>query len=228
MPCLNKNSLLIWQSDIPPVFPIPLFWQFLSAEEKQKAESFHFARDQLKYTFCRASLRVLLAHYAEISPEKIQFQYTAHGKPYLCGDLSFNLSHTDDRMIVALSSSQEIGIDIEKMRWVSDYLAISENYFSESECQHVMQRSTEHQLAAFFHCWVRKEALLKGIGLGISTGLSAIQQLNCLESTPVFAQQTWNIHTLIGVPPYFAAVAHTGTIERIESVEESWETLFSF
>lgn len=78
------------------------------------------------------------------------------GKPCFPGypDVHFNISHTTGAVLVGLSD-QPIGVDIEKIRPVS---------------QRAMQRiagvSTETE---FFQSWVRREARAKRSGVGIST-----------------------------------------------------------
>lgn len=78
------------------------------------------------------------------------------GKPSFadCPDIHFNLSHTSGAVLVGLSD-QPIGVDIEKIRPVS---------------QRAMHRlagaATERE---FFQSWVRREARVKRCGISVST-----------------------------------------------------------
>jgi 4'-phosphopantetheinyl transferase len=112
--------------------------------------------DKRREPLC-AYLLLLLAlwqqhHWREL-PE---MALTTEGKPYFPDhpDVHFNLSHTSGAVLVGLSD-QPIGVDIEKIRPVS---------------QRSMQRlagvDTEEE---FYQSWVRREARTKRSGEGVVT-----------------------------------------------------------
>lgn len=64
-------------------------------------------------------LRRVLAVYLEEEPAEIQLAEGEHGKPRLADPgarLSFNLSHSGEVALVALSGEDEVGVDIELVR----------------------------------------------------------------------------------------------------------------
>ena len=82
---------------------------------------------------------------------------TSRGKPYFPEHTSvhFNISHTKGAVLVGVSD-QDIGVDIEKIRPVS---------------QRMMQRFAKDTPEMFFEEWVRREARSKRTGKGIGSML---------------------------------------------------------
>ncbi len=104
--------------------------------------------------------RVALSNYLHCSPNKISFSYTLSGKPYLEGNpIFFSLSHSDT-MVACIVSATPVGIDIEKMKPVSQ--AIRERICTPTELEYLHSASTEEEcLYRFFYLWTRKEVLFK-------------------------------------------------------------------
>ncbi len=87
-------------------------------------------------------------------------------KPYFKNhpDFHFNISHSEDLIAVAFSSSP-VGVDIEKLRDVN--LKIAERRFCEEEKAFIKNNQD------FFYVWTRKEAYLKRTGQGLRRSLSS-------------------------------------------------------
>ena len=89
----------------------------LSSDETTRAERLRFPLHKKRFIIARGLLRKTLALYLNQAPELIQFSYGAHGKPALALPfLKFNLSHSDDMLVLALTREKEVGIDIEKIK----------------------------------------------------------------------------------------------------------------
>ena len=91
----------------------------LSPAEWVRAGRFHFERDRERFVAARGLLRTILGRYLELPPRELQFSFGAHGKPALEGvasTLRFNLSHSDDLLLLAVSHAREVGVDVELMR----------------------------------------------------------------------------------------------------------------
>jgi 4'-phosphopantetheinyl transferase len=149
----------------------------LSADEIARANRFHFEKDRLHFIHCRASLRSLLARYLTIPPNEIQFEYTANGKPELAAkqnpsELRFNVSHSADIALIAISSKHNLGVDIEKIRSDVDTTALAERFFSVRERAGLRALPSDLRVAGFYACWTRKEAFLKATGEGLSFPLA--------------------------------------------------------
>jgi 4'-phosphopantetheinyl transferase len=152
--------------------------QSLSADERQRAARFLNTKDSTRFTVARGSLRSILSQYLGTPAKTIQLSYGAHGKPRLAGlhesSLEFNLSHSGDYALCALTKRHSIGIDIEKIR--SDdpdyYLRLATRFFSKKEFESINAAPEHARTLFFFACWTRKEAYLKRHGVGLRLPLS--------------------------------------------------------
>ena len=82
--------------------------------------------------------------------------------------LSFNLSHSGDLAIMAIAKQCQLGIDLEQLRNDLPFRAMAQQFFSRREQKDLFSLPVELQPAAFFRCWTRKKAYLKGCGSGFS------------------------------------------------------------
>jgi 4'-phosphopantetheinyl transferase len=169
----------VWQLEVPAGERARLT-RFLSADELQRAERFVTARDRERFVVARGGMREILAHEVGISPGKIEFHYTKHGKPELIPPaIFFNLSHSQNRAALAISSGCEVGIDIEAIRPLKEDIAA--NYFSRGEIAELDGLPPDDRLAGFYRCWTRKEAVLKALGEGLSRPLDSFEVSIALE-----------------------------------------------
>jgi 4'-phosphopantetheinyl transferase len=92
-------------------------WEWLSEDERKRAERFHFRKHREHFIKARGVLRKVLAGYISTTPERVQFRYTAWGKPSLAeGEpIKFNLSHSGEKGLLGIARV-EIGVDIEEIR----------------------------------------------------------------------------------------------------------------
>jgi 4'-phosphopantetheinyl transferase len=149
----------------------------LTLDEVARASRFHFEKDRGRYLRGRATLRILLGRYLETPPAEIRFQYENHGKPEIAlphdsCNLRFNVSDSGGLALIAVGSGRAIGVDIEKVRPLPDFLDIARHFFSAREVQAILAVSEDKRQEAFFACWTRKEAFLKATGIGLTYPLS--------------------------------------------------------
>jgi 4'-phosphopantetheinyl transferase len=130
--------------------------RLLAPEERARAQRFRFERDRSRYIVGRALLRTLLGRYLETPPRELEFEYGEFGKPALRSGPWFNLSHSANVALYALSSAGEIGIDVELDD--ADFASerIAERFFSPSEVSVLRSLAPECQPRAFLACWTRK------------------------------------------------------------------------
>lgn len=190
----------------------------LDEAEQKRARSFVFDRDRDRFCAFRALLRELLGSALRIAPSAVPLVAGPEGKlalpPELGSPLRFNLSHSADWALYALSLDVEVGIDLEEERDSVDVLGVGESVFSPSEhAALVSQRPAERQ-ATFFRLWARKEALIKADGRGfactttlfsVTTDAGAPRVLSH-ASEPDFVHR-WAVADLDAVPGFAAAVA---------------------
>lgn len=122
------------------------------------------ATDQVHLWRARAdrdgsALREVLARYLDEEPDAIELRAGEHGKPALAdpsSPLRFNLSHSGDLALVAVTQGREVGVDIQKIK--------------------------PRRNVAFYKAWARREAIVKCAGTGLLAppppGPMAVQALD--------------------------------------------------
>ena len=149
------------------------FRQTLSSEEIERAGRFRFERLQRHFVVGRGFLRYVLGRYLVAEPSSLKFAYSHYGKPSLTGEqsLQFNMSHSHEMGLVAVTRGAAVGVDVEYIRadFASDDIAT--RFFSRLEVETFSSLPEEERVAAFFRCWSRKEAYIKAIGKGLSQPL---------------------------------------------------------
>jgi len=91
-----------------------------------------------------------------------------HGKPRLAGGgLEFNLSHSGEIAIVAVSTEHRVGVDVEQVRPGRDLLALAQRALGAEDMEAVRAAAPAERALVFYQRWARHEARLKCLGVGI-------------------------------------------------------------
>lgn len=232
---IEGNEFHVWRASLS-VSPSQLqaLAAILSADERQRAERFHFEKDRGEFIAGRALLRTLLGRYLHKEPSRVEFHYGASGKPRLAGkdsSLRFNLSHSYGLALYAFSEGRELGIDVEQIRSNADAEKIAERFFSAQEVAVFRDLPARQREKAFFDCWTRKEAYIKakGDGLtapldGFSVSLSPGEPAALLDVRDDPAEVSrWSLRELDPGYGYAAAIAVEGNDWRLKCWEWSWQ-----
>lgn len=168
---LSKNPVQIWIGHLDlPVERIEAFNSILSDEERERAKRFHFEKHKVRYIASHGFLRKTLSKYINIEPTQIKFTQTSKGKPMFdktfLYNISFNLSHSDNKALIAVTSKDSIGVDIEFIRPMEDLDQLAKRFFSENEYKFINSFSKKEDI--FFRIWTLKEAFMKATGEGIA------------------------------------------------------------
>jgi 4'-phosphopantetheinyl transferase len=116
------------------------------------------------------ALREIVAAYLEASPDAIRIVTGEHGKPALAdGALRFNLSHSGDLALVAVARERDVGVDVERIDARRDALALAERALDADGAAAVQAAAVADRAAVFHRGWVRREAVAKCAGTGLST-----------------------------------------------------------
>jgi 4'-phosphopantetheinyl transferase len=194
---LREDDLLkgvkVWQFSISAHHQdLPVFQQYLSEDEKERAGRFHFSKDQVRFIIVRGILRSILGKCIGMRPHELRFRYSSYGKPEIAsgdttGALHFNLSHSGDLAIIAVSRGSVVGVDIEQKRPGVDIDIVSSRFFSQQEIQLLNSIDPAKRDDIFYTYWARKEAFIKALGKGVSFPLEHcdVSLLNSDRSLPV-------------------------------------------
>lgn len=101
-----------------------------------------------------------------------EISYTKFNKPYFHNDsIHFNISHSGNIVICAITKKGEIGIDIEKISTIeiNDF----ESQFSQNEWDKIMNSINTSE--TFFEYWAQKEAVIKSHGHGLTIPLKSFE-----------------------------------------------------
>lgn len=140
----------------------------LSAGERQRAVRLRTSALRDRFIAGRGQLRQILAGELGQPPHTLTFACGEYGKPQLMrGDLRFNLTHTDQHMLCAVSRTHHVGIDLEDTRREVEILPLADTFFTQQEVAALHTVSGTEQRWLFFEFWTRKEAYLKARGWGI-------------------------------------------------------------
>ncbi len=96
---------------------------------------------------------------------------TEYGKPFFSElpDVHFNLSHSGDLVLCALSPSP-VGCDIEKPCHYDP--ALARRFFHPDEITRLFSLPEDERPEAFYRLWTCKESFMKAVGLGFNLPLS--------------------------------------------------------
>jgi 4'-phosphopantetheinyl transferase len=218
---LTTGEIHIWYASLDT--PISQFWGLLATDEKKRAGRFHFQADRKRFIVRRGILRTILGYYLSIEPSQFRFYYGKNEKPALADTFGkekvhFNLSHSEGIALYAFARNREIGVDIERIRDISEMGQIAERFFSKRENAVLQALPKSKKKEAFFNCWTRKEAFIKAIGDGLSYPLDRFDvslvpgepaRLLKVEGYSKVAPQ-WSIQDLKPASGFAAALAVKG------------------
>ncbi len=149
----------------------------LSPDERQRADRFHFERDRKRYVAARGVLRNILGCYLKRQAREIRFCYGTHGKPALdqhCDALRFNLAHSQELAVYAVTRGREVGVDVEFVRRTLSWQEMARHCLTAREQGALFSLADGHR-RAFLTAWTRKEAYLKAVGVGLSLSPSQVE-----------------------------------------------------
>jgi 4'-phosphopantetheinyl transferase len=222
---LGAHDVHVWTAALVlPPERVAMHEASLSSDEHARAARFLFARDRRRFVAGRGILRAILGCYLQRPPAQIRFNYNPRGKPSLAGlssqeQIHFNLAHSDDLAVFAVSRIAGIGIDLEMLRAMNDAEAIAERFFSTHESKLLKSLPSSQKQAGFFNLWTRKEAWLKAAGEGIGELLNQVEvSLRPGEparllsiSNDAKAASKWSLRELAPAPGYVGALAVPST-----------------
>lgn len=221
---LQENEVQIWSATLDVAERKIKKWElYLSPDEIQRAYRFHFAKDQNHFIIARGVLRKILSYYTGKQPYEIGFEYNKYGKPFIGHDFDgvpfrFNLSHSHGLCLYAVTAGREVGIDVECIRENFSDIEIAERFFSPAEVAVLKSLPRELQKHAFFLCWTRKEAFIKGKGKGLSIPLDQFD-VSLVPGQPATLIKTrydrlestrWGLYNIDWFAGYAAALAVEG------------------
>ena len=220
-PVLAATDVHVWAAHLD-LCPAALRRLAAILDEAESARATHFRSHthQNRFIAARGVLRSILGDYLECAPDELQFEYGANGKPALIGrfverDLSFNVAHSEDLALIAVTHIGPIGVDVEEVRPMADADQLVARFFSPRENARFHTLTADQKAVAFFNLWTRKEAWLKATGEGIAHSLNRVE-VTFLPGEParllslpesLESKKGWALRELLPAPGFVGAVA---------------------
>jgi 4'-phosphopantetheinyl transferase len=177
---LEAGVVHVWRLPLAVSGPqLQALRRVLSQEEADRADRFHFEADRDRFVVARVGLRSVLSVYTGVAPHQVALSYGSHGKPRIsetasARKLEFNLSHSCDWALVAVTQGQAVGVDIERVRAIADMESIARSIFTPPECDALSHAEPSAKASVFFRLWTRKEAVVKAMGSGLAAPLDRL------------------------------------------------------
>lgn len=138
----------------------------------QKATRRYFKTgDQYRFLAGRLLLKHLFNTFFSIKDRDLlnKIQLGENGRPFIPGDVDFNISHSGN-IVICAAATDKIGIDVEWIR------PIDINEFNEtlSEHQRRLISQSPDPLRMFYRTWAAKESVIKLTGDGVKMPLNEI------------------------------------------------------
>jgi 4'-phosphopantetheinyl transferase len=150
----------------------------LTAAECRIAGSIRSGRARARYVAGRTLLRRRLGWMLGRDPIAVEIVYGPDEKPVLADPVvSFNVSHAGDQILIAVSRSRRLGVDVERIRRDFDLHAVSEELLARADREAIARAAAREGVRAFFRYWTRYEALVKARGDGLVVPLRGLAEV---------------------------------------------------
>lgn len=161
--------------------------------ELARAARFESGAVQRRYLRSHRAMRAILH---SLTPGELVFAQSEQGKPYLASEpaLKFNLSRSKSMAAFAAAWDVEVGVDIERLRPLTDYMGIAERFLPPSAAAEFAAVFEPDREREFYRRWTRTEAVLKATGEGLYGAGKEVEG-------------EWTLAEIAAGPDYAAAVA---------------------
>lgn len=168
------------------------YLRFLTSAEKLRYDQYHPKAARL-FLISRVLVKSVLADKLGIAPYEVNLQLHPNGKPFVQGSKAvyFNLTHSADVIILAVTEEGEIGVDIERVDHEFDWTRV-DSVLAPSEIEWIKGNELIDPFSVyqrFFQIWTLKEAYIKCTGDGMSRHLKMLnfhvlsERIQFLDST---------------------------------------------
>ena len=216
---VEPREVTVWRVRLDPGDREAQMRTVLSPDESERLRRLDRSDVGRRWLVSRAALRELLATELEIDPAEVRLKLGEHGRPGLdasshSSDLDFNLSHSGELALIGVTRGLRIGVDVERLRPGRDPLRVAGRYFSPAEVAAVKAFPAGERPEAFLRYWTAKEALAKGLGLGLQAPWGELELVRRPGGSmaPVRLTEEWQLLE-IDVPQGYQATLAAAAME---------------
>lgn len=173
-----------------------------------------------RFTLCRAALRSVLCRELGCGSDELGFGVSYYEKPFALvrGErhpISFNVSHSGNHGLIAVTARGRVGVDVEELDPKRKLELLIESAFTAAERADLDSVEGTERRRLFFCMWTIKEALMKGVGMGLALGMTTFEVPVAMRrgtssaafSFPQAPSVYWMLES-IDNRDYCAAIAH--------------------
>lgn len=160
----------------------PALLGLLDDQERDRHDRLRRAADRARFGTAHALARIAVGEQLGRAPQAVRFSRRCpwcggpHGKPQLDPpELALSLSHSGDRVVVALRCDGPVGVDVEQLAALPDVELLARQALSRTERAAVQQPPAGDRGRLVLTCWTRKEAALKATGHGLAACLTDLE-----------------------------------------------------
>jgi 4'-phosphopantetheinyl transferase len=166
-------GVTLWRVDLPEDVAVPTC--LVGTQERERAARLRDPVERLRFTASYAVLRSVLSALGGGPDSRIEFVRDERGKPRVPGNgLRFSLSRSDGVVLIGVSESRDIGVDVERAREVPHVEALARNHLSPAEYEVWRHGGAAAKSLRFLRGWTRKEACVKAAGIGLAVPLAHV------------------------------------------------------
>jgi 4'-phosphopantetheinyl transferase len=158
---------------------------WLDGSERHRQSSFRLADDRDRFATSRALVKTLVASVARVPAGAVRLTYVcrgcgrAHGRPMVAAPdqacaVHVSISHAGSRVVVAATAAGPVGVDVEPAGAAS-FSGFDDLVLTPAEAAWVDRAPIERRHRARTSYWVRKEAVLKATGYGLSVPATTVE-----------------------------------------------------
>lgn len=145
---------------------------YLSDHRKNKVLNYRYDINKKLCLYAALLVRMQLTELTGIPNDKLQFSFLSTQKPVFLSDSQyyFSFSHTHNAILCGISYSEDIGVDIEKIK-KAPFEIINSTFHSDEKDYVITSKNPD---IAFYEIWTRKEAYIKYKGSGLNDDLALV------------------------------------------------------
>lgn len=190
----------------------------LGPSERERASRFRFPGDRARFIAAHGALREIVGAYTGVSPARVGFRCSRYGKPGLAetdpaSRIEFNMSHSRDIAVIAISKGHANGVDVEFVPENTDGKELAEISLSPEEMALLEEIPHPGRIETLYRWWTRKEALAKAQGEGLNRSFP-----RCQVVPPFLAEADsdrgnappWGVWDISPSPGYVATLVADG------------------
>ncbi|MEK6269627.1 MAG: 4'-phosphopantetheinyl transferase superfamily protein [Planctomycetales bacterium] len=177
-PRMPADTIDVWYACVDTLIAsdsIAGHYKVLNESEKAQIARFSLPRVQEESLAARLLMRHALSFYADVTPERWQFEKGQRGKPFVVAPWNdfhaFNLTHSANLVVFAIAPEGHLGVDVESLDRSTTGIPLARRFFASQEVEQLLALPSALRRESFLQIWTLKEAYIKAVGDGLAIPL---------------------------------------------------------